>query len=221
MKTRQFDFYVITFLYFKLYTTSAIVMAGIVQGLQNAAGATLDAAGAVVRGGARGVNYATGGAAGQLAGAALKRAVQAGQAFDNFTNGRAGQAIAPLYNVTDFISGGRVDAVREALAQVINNAYPIDPTQKVTPADKEAYDDVKVRFVELHTLLEVCDERKNVFIPVSTLRHIIGKKKVFENVTAFDQLGQMDVIQKHDALADMMARAVANKEEYLDIDDLM
>lgn len=221
MKTRQFDFYVITFLYFKLYTTSAIVMAEIIQGLQNAAGATLNAAGAAIRGGAQGLNYATGGAAGRVAGAVLERTAQAGQAINDFTNGRAGQAIAPLYNAADFLLGGRVDAVREALAEVINNAHPVDPTQKVTPADKEAYDDVKVRFVELHFLLQVCDERKNVFIPVSTLRHIIGKKKNFENVLAFDQPGQMDVIQKHDALADMMARAIANKEEYLDIDELM
>lgn len=74
---------------------------------------------------------------------------------------------------------------------------------------------------ELHSLLVLCDERKNAFVPVNTLRHIIGKRKIFENVSAFDQPGQMAVIQAHEAMADTVARAILNKEEYLNIDDVM
>ena len=114
-----------------------------------------------------------------------------------------------LYNAANYVAG------------YLGGATPVQAGQSVLTADLASYDDIRVRMTELHSLFVLCDERKNAFVPVNTLRHIIGKRKIFEHVSAFDQPGQMALIRAHEAMADTVARATANKEEYLNIDDVM
>jgi len=170
---------------------------------------------------ANGLNYASGGTLGDLAKATAEVTALTAGKLNDITGGRLGNFANGAVNVADSLTSGYTSTVLHKVAEVLELAPPVSPEQNVSPVDKVLYDDIGVRLAELHVLLTLCDERKNVFVPVSTLRHIIGKKKNFENMSAFNKPGQMDIIESHAALADMMARAVANKEEYLDIDDLM